>query len=231
MSASNASAAAVQLSTFPVEWARPLLRLPLPCACTSRIRKLRGEDRWRENEHTDAAEDQIVQQMQQMQVSSAAGSAAAAAASSACAAAAFSSPPSPAPAAPRAGSQSPPTPLSPPATKALKAAAASSKESTPSKKSGKKSKKGDRPPLTEAQVTQRLEQLGKLLARVQAGEFAGLEIDGDSKERELAHKLAEELGLEHESLGYYPRRHLYALKPYTPDEADNCSCTLSGLCC
>ena len=46
-------------------------------------------------------------------------------------------------------------------------------------------------------------------------EFAN---DVPSKERVLAHQLADEYGLDHESLGFYPRRHLYVMKPYQQEE-------------
>jgi len=87
---------------------------------------------------------------------------------------------------------------------------------------GKKSKAlAKAAPRSESEQLRRLAQVGELLRAVQCGELTGLEVDGSSSERSLVHGLAEPLGLEHESLGNYPRRHLYVQRPYTVDDSGN----------
>jgi hypothetical protein len=104
---------------------------------------------------------------------------------------------------------------------------------TPVKSGGKQGKKkhgnGDgAAPSSPSSILspQRSAELSAHLCRVLDGSLAGLELDSEhvsSKERVAVHQLAEAQQLEHESVGYRPRRCLYIQKPYE-ENATDCQC-------
>jgi hypothetical protein len=218
----------------PVPWVRPMIRRPLPPQC--KMIAVRGEERWEfatgeppaadptepsvaPVESSSPAVEALEQQMEHLAVSSA-------------------SPSPPTPGVAAAASTASPAKGTPP--KKLKQNSSSSSADTPApavKSNGKNKQQAKHTESTDGAQGSPSPSISSLfvppghtlsslttlqLSHVLSGLLPGLEYAATlgSKERVTMHAAAEERGLEHESLGFRPRRHLYVQRKYEAAEGE-----------